>query len=121
MIDAHDQAPQPPKPSRLSGLVAPKGAAARPGESSPPVPAEVAPPPPSPKTAPDATPVREQPSASAPPLAAAPPTGTGSKSLTLRLSDAEYERLRAHAYATRKSHQAILSEALRQYLEKSTY
>ena len=119
MTDAHDQAPQPSKPSRLSGLVAPKGAAARPGESSPPAPAEVAPPPTAPKTAPDAMPVREQPAASAP-LPAAAPTGTGSKSLTLRLPDAEYERLRAHAYATRKSHQAILAEALRQYLENLT-
>jgi predicted transcriptional regulator len=45
---------------------------------------------------------------------------SGSKALTVRLSGAEYERLRTHAFATRKSHQAILVEALRRYLDGAT-
>lgn len=100
MSDPESSTPQPLKPSRLSGLVAPKGAAARPGEASQAAPA----PPPRPEPAPVA------------PVIAAP-VGTGSKSLTLRLPDAEYERLRSHAFMSRKTHQTILAEALRQYLD----
>ena len=96
MSDAEDHKPQPAKPSRLSGLVAPKGVAARPAEQ--------------PQRAPE-TP------APATPLVP-PPTGSlGSKSLTLRLPEAEYERLRAHAFASRRTHQTILSEALKAYLD----
>ena len=108
MSDADEQKPQVPKPSRLAGLIAPKGAAARPSEPAP------APPAP-PETAPAA--VRE----TAPRPAPVPPpspAGTGSKSLTLRLPDAEYERLRTRAYTSRMSHQAILAEALRRYLDE---
>lgn len=114
MSDAEER-----KPSRLAGLVAPKGAAARPGETPPPTTAEMVPPSAPSKAIPDTAPVREQPSAASPPPSSAS-TGTGSKSLTLRLPDAEYERLRAHAYATRKSHQAILADALRQYLDATS-
>lgn len=92
---------QHPKPGRLSGFVAPKGAAPRPSEPSAPV-----------ATAPAPAPA-VQPSLPIP----AAPVGTGSKSLTLRLPDAEYERLRARAFTSRMSHQAILAEALRQYLD----
>lgn len=98
MSDSDAGAPQGAKPSRLSGLVAPKGAAARPNETATPTPA-----------------ARAEPVAVPAPAA---PIGTGSKSLTLRLPDAEYERLRSHAYASRKTHQTILAEALRQYLDK---
>ncbi len=101
MNDSETSAPQAPKPSRLSGLVAPKGAAARPGEAHASTPA-------GPASA------RSEPKAAPQP---APPIGTGSKSLTLRLPDAEYERLRSHAFASRKTHQTILAEALRRYLD----
>ena len=107
MSDADEQKPQVPKPSRLAGLIAPKGAAARPSEPAP------APP----ETAPAPAAVRE----TAPRPAPVPPpspVGTGSKSLTLRLPDAEYERLRTRAYTSRMSHQAILAEALRRYLDE---
>ena len=99
MSDAGDHKPQPAKPSRLSGLVAPKGVAARPAEQ--------------PQRAPET---------SAPAATSTPPAvgGLGSKSLTLRLPEAEYERLRAHAFAFRKTHQTILSEALKAYLDAAT-
>ncbi len=103
MSDSEEAKPQIAKPSRLSGLIAPKGAAARPNEQSSPQPASAP------------APVAPDPIFVAAP-AQAGPIGTGSKSLTLRLPDTEYERLRAHAYATRKTHQTILAEALRQYL-----
>ncbi len=104
MTDTENQGQQPAKPSRLSGLVAPKGIAARPGESlqATPLPTSI------PRPEPTHT-----------PLVAAASTGTGSKSLTLRLPDAEYERLRSHAFVSRKTHQTILAEALRQYLDKA--
>lgn len=117
MSDA--EKPQSSKPSRLSGLVALKGAAVRPGEPPPPAPIEVALPPTTPKAVPDVTLAREQPVVSSP--SAPPMMGTGSKSLTLRLSDSEYERLRAHAFTTRRSHQAILAEALKRFLDADTY
>lgn len=103
MSDHETGAPQAPKPSRLSGLVAPKGAAARPSEA--------------PQAAPASAP---QPDPALTLSATAAPIGTGSKSLTLRLPDAEYERLRSHAFVTRKTHQTILAEALRQYLDKGS-
>lgn len=102
MSESDTSVPQAPKPSRLSGLVAPKGAAPRPGEAPPPA----------------APPQPERPKPTPAPISAAP-VGTGSKSLTLRLPDAEYERLRSHAFASRKTHQAILAEALRQYLDNA--
>ena len=92
-----DQATEPKKPSRLSGLVAPKGGAARPAEQ--------------PQRAPESAAVS---------LSAATPMGMGSKSLTLRLPETEYERLRAHAFASRKTHQTILAEALKAYLDAAT-
>lgn len=100
MSDSDAGVPQGAKPSRLSGLVAPKGAAARPNETATAAPTPAA---------------RAEPVAVPAPTA---PIGTGSKSLTLRLPDAEYERLRSHAYVARKTHQTILAEALRQYLDK---
>lgn len=93
-MSGEDQKPEPAKPSRLSGLVAPKGGAARPAEQ--------------PQRAPDVAQTPVQPAA-----------GIGSKSLTLRLPEAEYERLRAYAFASRKSHQTILAEALKAYLDTS--
>ena len=107
MSDAEEAKPQATKPSRLSGLIAPKGAAPRPNEQPAAAPAPVAEPSPSPAPL---------------PRPAAPPAqiavvGMGSKSLTLRLPDAEYERLRVRAFASRMTHQAILAEALRLYLD----
>lgn len=93
-MSSEDQKPESAKPSRLAGLVAPKGGAARPAEQ--------------PQRAPEVAPAPAQPVA-----------GIGSKSLTLRLPEAEYERLRAHAFASRKSHQTILAEALKAYLDAS--
>lgn len=111
MSDTEEAKPQAAKPSRLSGLIAPKGAAPRPSEqsASTTAPASVPPLPPSPDPVPVLRPVL-------PPVQATP-IGTGSKSLTLRLPDAEYERLRLRAFASRMTHQAILAEALRQYLD----
>lgn len=106
MSDADNLQPQPPKPSRLSGLVAPKGAAPRPGEQQVPTAA----------TEPAPNPIATAPARISAPVPA-PPAGTGSKSLTLRLHDAEYERLRAQAFTSRMTHQAILAEALRLYLD----
>lgn len=101
MSDTGSDKPQGVKPSRLSGLVAPKGTAARPSE------------PVLPQALPGAAPQQQA------PITPPPPAGTGSKSLTLRLPDAEYERLRARAYATRMTHQGILAEALRRYLDEA--
>ena len=111
MSDADEAKPQAAKPSRLSGLIAPKGAAPRPSEQSAPTAAPIPEPAPSPSpvSAPAARP-------SAPP-AQTVLIGTGSKSLTLRLPDTEYERLRVRAFASRMTHQAILAEALRLYLD----
>lgn len=114
MSDSESGASQAPKPSRLSGLIAPKGTAARPGEALQPAV------PPAPASAPAPRPEPAQPVRAAAPAPAAVPIGTGSKSLTLRLPDAEYERLRSHAFVTRKTHQAILAEALRQYLDAAS-
>lgn len=94
MSDTDDYKPEPAKPSRLSGLVAPKGSAARPAEQQ-----------------------QRAPTMPSPPAPSASPAGLGSKSLTLRLPEAEYERLRAHAFASRKTHQTILAEALKAYLD----
>lgn len=116
MSESQDGVPQAPKPSRLSGLIAPKGSAARPGETTQPM----APPAPIVAPAKRPEPSLTQPAQAAPSAPAVAPGGTGSKSLTLRLPDAEYERLRSHAFMTRKTHQNILAEALRQYLDASS-
>lgn len=99
MSDEEGHKPEPAKPSRLSGLVAPKGVAPRPAEQ--------------PQREPETPKV---PAPSLPVVSA----GMGSKSLTLRLPEAEYERLRAHAFASRKTHQTILAEALKAYLDAAT-
>ena len=99
MSDEEGHKPEPAKPNRLAGLVAAKGVAPRPAEQ----------------------PQREPETPKAP--APSPPAvlaGMGSKSLTLRLPEAEYERLRAHAFASRKTHQTILAEALKTYLDAAT-
>lgn len=89
------------KPSRLSGLIAKKGEAARPTEQ--PQRAAAA----SSRSAP-----AKQPPAPPPPR----PTSRGVKSLTLRLSDEDYERLRVYAFAQRATHQDVLAAALDEYL-----
>ena len=93
------QKPEPTKPNRLAGLVASKGVAARPSEQ--------------PQRAPETSPAVA-------PSSPAVSAGIGSKSLTLRLPESEYERLRAHAFASRKTHQTILAEALKTYLDAAT-
>ncbi len=94
MSGAEDYKPESAKPNRLSGLVAPKGGAPRPAEQ-PQRTSEVA-------------------------MPAAPLVGMGAKSLTLRLSEGEYERLRIYAFAQRKTHQAVLAEALKAHLDAMT-
>jgi hypothetical protein len=42
----------------------------------------------------------------------------GVKSLTLRLPDDEYERLRSFAFQHRTTHQDVLARALRAYLDQ---
>ena len=42
----------------------------------------------------------------------------GVKSLTLRLPDEEYERLRTFAFQHRTTHQDVLARALRAYLDQ---
>lgn len=114
-MSAEDEKPEAAKPSRFAGMIAKKGDAPRPAEqpqrAAEPVPAE---------------PTHEAPAAEVVatpvPAPAAPPVNSmGSKSLTLRLPESEYERLRAHAFTSRMSHQAILAEALRRYLDAATY
>ena len=96
MSETEDPMPEnSKKPNRLSGLVAPKGGAPRPAEQ----------------------PQRASEVASALPT---PPAGMGAKSLTLRLSEGEYERLRIYAFAQRKTHQAVLAEALKAHLDAMT-
>lgn len=102
MSESDGAKPQAQRASRLSGLIAPKGAASRPSEPS----ATALEPAPQPRPAHAAQ-------------APVPAAGTGSKSLTLRLPDSEYERLRTHAFATRQTHQAVLAEALRRYLDEA--
>jgi hypothetical protein len=87
-----DQGAEEPKLNRLSGFVAPKGGASRPSPEPRPASENV-------------------------PSSSSPPVGLGSKSLTLRLPEAEYERLRAHAFSTRQTHQTILAAALKAYLD----
>ena len=93
MSDADDQKSAATRPNRMSGLIAPKGNAPRPAEQSP----------------------SRQSTTNAVMTAA-----MGSKSLTLRLPEAEYERLRAYAFANRKTHQAVLADALQAYLDANT-
>ena len=95
MSETDDHMPENSKPNRLSGLVAPKGGASRPAEQ--------------PQRASEVT------STLTP-----PPAGMGAKSLTLRLSEGEYERLRVYAFAQRKTHQAVLAEALKAHLDAAT-
>ena len=85
-----------PKPNRMSGLIAPKGSAQRPAEQ-----------------------VQRAPNVQSATNAAVT-AAMGSKSLTLRLPEPEYERLRAYAFSSRQTHQAILAEALRVYLDANT-
>jgi pyruvate/2-oxoglutarate dehydrogenase complex dihydrolipoamide acyltransferase (E2) component len=92
-----------PSQNRLAGLIATKGEAARPAEPEQRQPAAT--PAPQPTPAPSSFP-------------AASSRSLGVKSLTLRLRDDEYERLREYAFRHRLTHQDILSEALRQYLSK---
>jgi hypothetical protein len=88
------------KPSRLAGMIAPKGAAVRPAE----MPQRVA------QEAAAQEPARPL------DVSIAPRTGMGVKSLTLRLAEDEYEQLRAFAFKHRTTHQDILAAALREYL-----
>lgn len=81
-----------PADNRLSGLVARKGEAPRPAE----------PPPRSALPAPPPAPV---------------PSG-GSKALTLKLTDADYERLRRFAFDNRTTHQAVIQRALLEFLDR---
>lgn len=110
-MNTEDEKPEGAKASRFAGMIAKKGDASRPAEqpqrAAEPV-AELAP------TVPIAEP--------ATPLSpAAPSTSSmGSKSLTLRLPEAEYERLRAFAYQHRKTHQTILADALKAFLDAHT-
>jgi hypothetical protein len=63
-------------------------------------------------TAPIATPV--PPAKSAP----APDREPRAKSLTLRLSETQYERLRRFAFESRQSHQDIIERALMEHLDE---
>ena len=51
-------------------------------------------------------------------LAAAPEREPRAKSLTLRLSEKQYERLRLFAFERRLSHQDIIERALVEYLDR---
>ena len=93
----------PEKPSRFAGMIASKGTAPRPSEEL----QRAA------TSEPSTTPAIA-------PISATPQSVLGSKSLTLRLPDPEYERLRAYAFAQRKTHQAVLAEALKAYLDAMT-
>jgi len=42
-----------------------------------------------------------------------------SRTLSLRLPEGEYERLRVYAFNQRKSHQAVMREALIKYLDNA--
>ena len=92
------------KPNRLSGLVAPKGNAARPAEEEAQTRA-VAPAPVAPEIEPDPVPT--------------PRASMGVKSLTLRLPEDDYQRLRAYAFKSNTTHQEVLSKALHAYLKRA--
>lgn len=87
-------------PNRLGGLIQPKGSAPRPadmpqrGEPAP-APTEAA------KTAPAATEKEEK-----------------KRSLTLKLTEEQYQRLRAYGFRNELSHQKIIEKALMQHLDK---
>lgn len=80
--------------SRLTGLVVRKGEAPRPAE----------------------TPSRS-PAPSPAPVSAPVPAG-GSKALTVKLSDADYERLRRFAFDARTTHQAVIQRAIFEFLDR---
>lgn len=54
----------------------------------------------------------------APAEQAAPPGKQAREGLTIRILASDSERLRALAYKTRETKQALLDEAIRQYLDK---
>lgn len=96
------------QPVTLDGLIQSKGAP-RPSEvpqrGEAPAPATLAPPPAAPASSP----------ASARPASDAEPR---TKSLTLRLSESRYQRLRRFAFERGSSHQEVIEAALMAYLER---
>lgn len=106
------------QPPSLDGLIQTKGA---PRPSDVPQRGEAASPPvPAPAPAQTSTPAAEQPAPTAPaPIArAASDAEPRTKSLTLRLSEARYQRLRRYAFERDASHQEVIEAALIAYLDK---
>ncbi len=66
------------------------------------------------------TPIAAPAPAPAAKAAPAPDREPRAKSLTLRLSETQYERLRRFAFDSRQSHQDIIECALMEHLEKHT-
>ena len=93
------------KPNRLSGLVAPKGSAARPAEEEAQTRAIVQAPPVASEMEPDHAPT--------------PRASMGVKSLTLRLPEDDYQRLRNYAFKSNTTHQEVLAKALHAYLKRA--
>lgn len=104
MSDTDAEKTESAKPSRLSGFIAPKGQAARPVEeevqTQPVAPAPIVP-------EPEADPVPT------------PRPSMGVKSLTLRLPEDEYQRLRTYAFKSNTTHQEVLAKALHAYLKRA--
>jgi hypothetical protein len=88
------------KERQLGNLIHRKGEAVRPAE----MPQRGAPAPEAPPT----TPVRRE---------GAPADEPRAKSLTLKLSERNYDRLRECGHRNRKTHQALIEEALLRYLD----
>ncbi len=98
-----------PAPLHASLLGVPKGAAAPAGD----VPRAAEPAPPPPEPAPAAPPARVRRPETAPPPVEEPRTA-----LTVRLPLTTQERLREAAFRTRREKQAIVDEALGEWLEQ---
>lgn len=102
------------QPASLDGLIQTKGA---PRPSDVPQRGEAAS---APEPSPTSAPAAAQPAPAAPtPIArAASDAEPRTKSLTLRLSEARYQRLRRYAFERDASHQEVIEAALIAYLDK---
>ena len=93
------------KPLDLGDLVQPPGQAEQPSE-------------PAPRTSAPPSTVEAPTSPTTPSAQHLPGRKPRSVSMTLRLAEDDYERLRRHAFDSRLSHQALLETALMEYLDK---
>lgn len=104
------------QPASLDGLIQTKGA---PRPSDVPQRGEAASAPePSPTSAPAPAAAQPAPAAPSPIAHAASDAEPRTKSLTLRLSEARYQRLRRYAFERDASHQEVIEAALIAYLDK---